>query len=146
MIGVYAGAIGVKRALEAILEQHEAVHKDGWHIATSQRRDVPTSRRPNVATSPRRDVPTPRRWVNYYADQQEATSRRLNVATLQRRDVSASAVFSSFKSKQDEDFRGIEKRTAEGMEIQSSSDTNHEEEPEICIVSHFWTIEGCFTY
>ena len=34
--------------LEAILEQQEAVHKDGW----------------NVATSPRRDVPTSRRWVN----------------------------------------------------------------------------------
>ena len=32
------------------------------------------------------------------------TSRRLNVATLQRRDVSASAIFSSFKSKQDADF------------------------------------------
>ena len=29
--------------LEAILEQHEVVHKDGWHVATSQCRDVPTS-------------------------------------------------------------------------------------------------------
>ena len=74
------------------------------------------SRRSNVATSPRRDVPMSRHWVNYYAGQQAATSRRLNVvtsqrrdvstsrrlniATLQRRDVSASAVFSSFKSKQ----------------------------------------------
>ena len=74
--------------LEAILEQNEAVHKDGWH----------------VATSPRCDVPTSRRWVNYYAGQQAATSRRLNVATSQRRDVSASAVFSSFKRKQDADF------------------------------------------
>ena len=85
--------------LEAILEQHEAVHQDGWHVAMSQRRDVSTLRRPNVVTSQRCDVATSRRWVNYYAGQQEATSRRLNVVTSQRRDVSASAVFSSFKSK-----------------------------------------------
>ena len=26
--------------LEAILKQKEAVHKDGWNVATSQRRDV----------------------------------------------------------------------------------------------------------
>ena len=26
--------------LEAVLEQQEAVHKDGWNVATSQRRDV----------------------------------------------------------------------------------------------------------
>ena len=54
--------------LEAILEQQEAVHKDGW----------------NVATSPRRDVPTSRRWVNKYKSQQNATSRRCNVATSVR--------------------------------------------------------------
>ena len=29
--------------LEAILEQKEAVHKDGWNVAMSQRRDIPTS-------------------------------------------------------------------------------------------------------
>ena len=29
--------------LEAILEQQDAVHKDGWNVATSQRFDVPTS-------------------------------------------------------------------------------------------------------
>ena len=69
--------------LEAILEQQEVVHKDGW----------------NVATSPRRDVPTSQRWVNQYKSQQAATSRRLNVATLQHRDVSASFVFSSLKEK-----------------------------------------------
>ena len=60
--------------LEAILEQHEAVHKDGWHVATPQLRDVPTSRR----------------WVNYYAGQQAATSRRLNVVTSQRCNVATS--------------------------------------------------------
>ena len=101
MIGVHAGAIGAERQLlEAILEQQEVVHEDVWNVATlgqllcrstssnvatSQRRDVSTSRRLNVATSQRRDV---------------STSRRLNVATSQRRDVSVSAVFSSFKSKQ----------------------------------------------
>ena len=50
------------------------------HVATSQRRYVPTSRRPNVATSPRRDVPTSRR----------PTSRRPHVATSPRRDVPTS--------------------------------------------------------
>ena len=58
-----------------------------------------TSRRPNVATSPRRDIPTSRRWVNQYKSPQAETSRRLNVATLQRRDVSANSVFSSLKAK-----------------------------------------------
>ena len=29
--------------LEAILEQKEAVHKDGWNVVTSQRRDVSAS-------------------------------------------------------------------------------------------------------
>ena len=44
MSGVHAGAMGAKRQLGgAMLEQHEAVHKDSWHVATSQRRDVPTS-------------------------------------------------------------------------------------------------------
>ena len=95
-----------------------------------------TSRRSNVATSPRRDVPTSRRWVNYYAGQQAAMSRRLNVATLQRRDVSASAVFSSFKSKQGVDFEvSGNVRTRGGN--QSSSDIDLEEEPVICIVLRF---------
>ena len=49
-IGVNTGAIDVKRAgFGSILEQREAVHKDGWNVAKSQRRDVPMSRR----------------WVNY---------------------------------------------------------------------------------
>ena len=69
-------------------EQQKAVHKDGW----------------NVATSPRRDVPTSQRWVNQYKSQQYATSRRLNVAMSQRRDVSASSAFSSLKEKRGADF------------------------------------------
>ena len=82
-----------------------------------------TLRRPNVATSPRRDVPTSRR-------------RRLNVATSQRRDVSASAVFSSFKRKQDGDFEvsGNARTRARKSEQQ---DIDLEEEPGIYIVSLF---------
>ena len=48
-IGVNVGEIGAKRAVfGSILEQKMKMHKDGW----------------NVATSPRRDIPTLRRWVN----------------------------------------------------------------------------------
>ena len=63
-----------------------------------------TLRRPTVATSPRRDVPTSRRWVNQYESQQAATLRRPNVAMLQRRDVSANSVFSSLKAKRGEEL------------------------------------------
>ena len=49
------------------------------NVATSPRRDVPTSRRPHVVTSPRRDVPTSRRWVNQYNSKQAVTSRRCEV-------------------------------------------------------------------
>ena len=42
------------------------------------------SRRSNIATSPRRDVPTSRRWVNQYNSQQAVMSRRRNVATSAR--------------------------------------------------------------
>ena len=70
---VNAGADEVKREnYGSKLGQWKAMKKSGCHVATSQRRDVPTSRRLNVATSPRRDV---------------LASRRLNVGTSQRRDV-----------------------------------------------------------
>ena len=48
------------------------------------------SRRSNIATSPRRDVPTSRRWVNHCKSQQEVTSQRLNVVTSQRHEVATS--------------------------------------------------------
>ena len=41
--------------LEAILEQQEVVHKDGWNVATSQRRDV-GSTNIKVNNRQRRDV------------------------------------------------------------------------------------------
>ena len=106
-IGVNTSAIDVKRAgFGSVLEQREAMHKDGWNVATSQRHDVgltiyksqqaATSRRPNVVTSQRRDVPT---------------ARRLNVATSQRRDVSATYASQSLKAKRGTRIRGIGDRT-----------------------------------
>ena len=98
-----------------------------------------TSQRSNVATSPRRDVPTSRRWVNQYGSQQPETSRRLNVATLQRRDVSTGSAPHHLKHQWFR-MRGIGRRTNEGMEFQSSSDTDFEEVPVICTVSNFWIL------
>ena len=43
--------------LEAILEQKEAVHKDGWNVVTSQRLDV-GSTNIKVNKRQRRDVST----------------------------------------------------------------------------------------
>ena len=48
---------GKGQLLEAFLEQREAVHKDGWNIATSQRRDV-GSTYIEVNKRQRRDVST----------------------------------------------------------------------------------------
>ena len=101
MIGVYAGAMVRKgQLLEAILEQKEAMHKDGC----------------NVATSPHRDNPTSRRWVNNIKvnkrqRREVSTLRRLNIAALQQRDVSADSVLSSFKSKKGCVIRTIGNRT-----------------------------------
>ena len=137
------------------LEQWRAMQESGCHVATSQRRDVPTSRRPHVATSPRRDVPTSLRWVNQYRSKQSKTSRRLNVvtpqrrdvatsrrcniATLQRRDVSTRSAPHHLKHQWFRN-RGIGRRTNEGTEFQSSSDTDFEEVSVICIVSHLLDI------
>ena len=41
----------------SILVQREAVHKDGWNVATSQRRDVESTYK-EVNKRQRRDVPT----------------------------------------------------------------------------------------
>ena len=89
------------------LEQWGEKQESGCHVATSPRRDVPTSRRwvnnAEVNNHKRRDVPT---------------SRRLNVATLQRRDVSTGSALHHLKH---EWFRmgGIGRRTNEGTEFQS---------------------------
>ena len=81
--------------------------------------------------------------VNKQQRRDVSTSRRCNVAMLQRRDVRANAVFSSFKSKQEVEFEvSGNVRTRGGN--QSSSDIDLEEEPVICIVSSFLTIELMF--
>ena len=88
-----------------------------WNLAT-------TSRRSNVATL---GQPI-----------QKSTIR--NVVTLQRRDFSTRSAPHHLKHQW---FRmgGIGRRTNEGTEFQSSSDTDFEEVPVICTVSHFWILE-----
>ena len=88
------------------------------------------SRRSHVMTSQRRDV----------------GSTIVQVNKRQRRDVSTSRhqcefCFPSIKSKWRREFGGIGRRTNEGTEFQSSSDTDFEEVPVICIVSHFWILK-----
>ena len=115
------------------------------------RRDVPTSRRPNVATSQRRDVPTSRRphvatsqRHDVESTLQKSTSG--NVVTSQRRDVSTSRrqleiCSSSFKVRmaQKLDHReAYERRHG----IPEQSDTDFEEVPEICTVFYFVDIFG----
>ena len=70
--------------LGEILEQQEAEHEGVWNVTTSQRRDVPTSRRPNVATSPRHDVGSTTMQVNKRQRRDVSTSRSCNVATSAR--------------------------------------------------------------
>ena len=91
-----------------------------WNVAT-------TSRRSNVAT----------------LGQPIHKSIIRNVATLQRRDVSARSAPHHLKHQW---FRiqGIKRRTNEGAEFQSSSDTNFEEVPVIYTVSHFLDIRMMF--
>ena len=67
----------------------------------------------------------------------------MQVNKQQRRDVSASAVFSSFKSKQGAELEVSGNVRTRGRN-QSSSDIVLEEEPVICIVSSFLTIELMF--
>ena len=53
-----------RQLLEAILEQKEEVHKDGWNVATSQRRDV-GSTNIKVHKRKRHDVSTSRRQCEF---------------------------------------------------------------------------------
>ena len=129
---VNAGADEVKRAnYRNKLEQWRAMQESGCHVATSQRRDVS-----NFAM-----FPTSRRWVNQCRSQQFKTSRRLNVATPQRRDVSTSRrqleiCTSSFKYEWLRN-QGREEVYERGQGIPEQSDTDFEEVPGICTVSHF---------
>ena len=119
-ISVNAGEKEVKRAnFGSKLEQWKAIHES-----------TGASRRSNVATSPRHDVSTSRRWVNQYNSQQAVTSRR-------QREIYPP----SLKAVRVENSGGIGRRTNEGTEFQSSSDTDLKEVAVICIVSHFWILE-----
>ena len=111
--------------LEAILEQQKAVHKDGWNVTTSQRHDVPTSRRPHVVTSQRRNIGSTNIKVNNMQRRDASTSRRLNVATSQRHDVATSRRQCEFclliiKSKKGCRFGGIGNRMNQGAEIRAA--------------------------
>ena len=93
------------------------------------------SRRSNGATSPHCDVSTSRRWFNQ-CNSQQAVSR--DVATSRRqREICPP----SLKAVRVQNLGEIGRRTNEGTEFQSSSDTDFEEVPVICIVSHFWILK-----
>ena len=127
---VNAGADEVKRAnCGSKLEQWKAMQESGCHVATSQRRDVPTSRRSNVAT----------------LGQPIQKSTIKNVATPQRRDVSTSRrqleiCTSSFKVRMAHKL-GHREAYERGHGIPEQSDANFEEVPVIYTVSHFWILE-----
>ena len=129
------------------VQKKGSLWKQCWSSMRQCIRMAGTSRRPNVATSPRRDVPTSRRWVNYYAGQQAATSQSLNVATSQRRDVSTSrrcnvttsvrVLFSHHLKANRVQILRYRETYGLGRGNQSSSDIDLEEEPGIFIVSSF---------
>ena len=83
----------------SILEQRVEVHKTGWNVATSQRRDV-GSMRIEVNKRQRHDV---------------STSRRLNFATPARFSLSI------IKRKKGTRNRGIEERTNKGTKIKAAA-------------------------
>ena len=94
-----------------------------------------TSRRSNVTTSPSRA-----------SQRHDVGSTIRNVVTLQRRDVSTSQRLhgiytASFKARvvRNPGYRGVYER---GHGIPEQSDTDFEEVPGICTVSHFcWILE-----
>ena len=105
------------------------------HVATSQRRDVPKSRRLNVTTSGQQ-----------CRSQQVETSRRLNVAMSQSRDVPTSRrqleiCTLSFKVRMAQKS-GYRKAYERRHGIPEQSDTDFEEVPGICIVFHCLDIFG----
>ena len=129
---VNAGADDVKRAnYGSKLEQWRAMQESGCNVSTLQRRDVPTSRRSNVTT-----LGQP---IHKSTIKNVATSQRM----LQRHDVSTRSAPHHLKHQWFRNW-GIERRTNEGIELQSSSDTDFEEVPLICIVSHLLDIRLMF--
>ena len=117
---VNAGAEEVKRANYGNkLEQWRAMQESGCHVATS-----PTSRRLQ-----RRDVGSTNTEVNNLERRDAATSRRqLEICT------------SSFKVRMAQKS-GYRQAYELGHGIPEQSDTDFEEVPGICTVSHFWILE-----
>ena len=113
----------MERAIfEIILERREEDQKTGGNVATSQRRDVPTSRR---RVNEKRKPTSGQRH-------DASTSRRLNVATSQRRDVSAISASPSLKTKGIR-FRGHRRTHGLGHGKQSSGNQISGEDSWICI-------------
>ena len=96
-----------------------------------------TSRRYDVVTFPSRDVGSTNTEVNNLERCDTATSGRLNVAMLQRRDVNSRSAPHHLKYEWLIN-QGIGRRTKEGKEFQSRSDTDFDEVPGICIVSIYF--------
>ena len=109
-----------------------------WSNGEQCKKVAATSRRPNVATFPRRNVSTSRRWVNKYRSQQFKTSRRLDVATSRRQLEICTPSFKVRMAQKSGDREAYER----GHGIPEQSDTDFEEVPGICTVSHFcWILE-----
>ena len=120
-----------EKLLEAVLEQWGPRQGSGYHVATSQRRDVSTSRRPHVATSQRHDVES---------TLQKSTSGI--VVTSQSRDVATSRCqleicSSSFKVRMGQKL-GYREAYERRHGIPEQGDTDFEEVPGICTVFHCW--------
>ena len=90
-----------------ILGQREEEKKAGKNVATSQRRDVGSTRRGSQEVA--------------------------NVATPQCRNVSAISASASLKAKGTKKMRGIEKRTDEGMESRAAANQISGEDTCFCI-------------
>ena len=84
------------------------MHKDDWNVATSQRRDSPMSRRPNVAKSQRRNVS-----AGYSSQSLKAKGDQIS------RGIGDQGTYELGHGNQD------------------SSDIDLKEEPVICIFFHF---------
>ena len=91
----------------------------------------------HVATSPRRDVTTSRRRVNNAEVNNSVTSRRLNVATSPRRDFSSKICTSSFNVRTARKL-GHHEADDQRHGIPEQSNTVFEELPGICTAFHFF--------
>ena len=108
--------------------------KHFWSNGEQSKKVAVTPRRSNVATSPRRDVPTSRRWVN----NAEVNNQKHRDVPTSRRQYGICT--SSFKARMARKARHRE-AYERGHGIPEQSDTYFEEVPGICTVSHFWILE-----